>query len=349
MVITGRETLNLNPSVGGHPWDMVLEVPRANVPSPFSGSCMNDDGSVMFEEFTTLQLHHLLSNVEMAEYGDAYEVTEEYGDVQMDDHFCMYEFKVKKCARGRSHDWTDCPYTHPGEKARRRDPRKFQYSGNPCSEFRKGSCVKGDICEFAHGVFECWLHPSRYRTQPCKDGVQCRRKICFFAHTPEQLRILPPSHHVPTHTNRPESYDGTPSRLATDSHFATGSFGSSPTSTLYFPHCSTPTDSPPMSPVSSLGPNAFADLASSMRNLQIGKARRLSMSLMNGSPYSSPRIPYAVRPTPSSPGLKALEVWDDGGAREERMMERVESGKGVRAQIYAKLSRENALSESFGV
>ncbi|CAI9289119.1 unnamed protein product [Lactuca saligna] len=346
MVITGRETLNLHQSVGAgsHPWEMILEVPSTNAFLPFSGSSMNDDGSAMFEELTTMQLHHLLSNVEMAEYGDhAYEVGEECGDVQMDDQFCMYEFKVKRCARGRSHDWTDCPYTHPGEKARRRDPRKFHYSGNPCSEFRKGSCVKGDLCEFAHGVFECWLHPSRYRTQPCKDGVLCRRRICFFAHTPEQLRIVPPSHHVSTHSNRPESYDGSPRRLITDSHF-----GSSPTSTLYFPHCSTPADSPPMSPVSALGPNPFADLASSMRNLQIGKARRLGMSLMNGSTYSSTHIPYAVRPTPSRPSLKALEVWEEGGATEERMMERVESGKGVRAQIYAKLSRENSLSESCG-
>lgn len=74
------------------------------------------------------------------------------------------------------------------------------------------------------------------------------------------------------------------------------------------------------------------------------------MSLMNGSPpYSSPRFPYAVGPTPFRPGVNALEVWEEGGAAEERMMERVESGKQVRAQMYAKLSRENSLSESCGV
>jgi len=37
-------------------------------------------------------------------------------------------------------------------------------------------------------VFECWLHPSRYRTQLCKDGTGCGRRICFFAHTEEELR-----------------------------------------------------------------------------------------------------------------------------------------------------------------
>ncbi|XP_078439720.1 zinc finger CCCH domain-containing protein 20-like [Wolffia australiana] len=108
------------------------------------------------------------------------------------DEFRMYEFKVRRCVRGRSHDWTECPYAHPGEKARRRDPRKFNYSGVACPDFRKGACKRGDACEYAHGVFECWLHPSRYRTQACKDGVNCRRRVCFFAHTPDQLRAVSP-------------------------------------------------------------------------------------------------------------------------------------------------------------
>ncbi|KAL0444295.1 UNVERIFIED_CONTAM: Zinc finger CCCH domain-containing protein 2 [Sesamum latifolium] len=41
-------------------------------------------------------------------------------DPYSSDHFRMYEFKVRKCNRSRSHDWTDCPFAHPGEKARRR-------------------------------------------------------------------------------------------------------------------------------------------------------------------------------------------------------------------------------------
>ncbi|GJM89522.1 hypothetical protein PR202_ga05723 [Eleusine coracana subsp. coracana] len=43
---------------------------------------------------------------------------------EADDEFMMYEFKVRRCARARSHDWTACPYAHPGEAARRRDPRR---------------------------------------------------------------------------------------------------------------------------------------------------------------------------------------------------------------------------------
>lgn len=105
------------------------------------------------------------------------------------DQFRMHEFKVKRCPRARPHDWTQCPFAHPGEKARRRDPRRYKYSGTACPEFRKsGCCRRGDACPFAHGVFECWLHPSRYRTQLCTDGTSCRRRVCFFAHVESELR-----------------------------------------------------------------------------------------------------------------------------------------------------------------
>ncbi|KAG2730525.1 hypothetical protein I3760_01G297000 [Carya illinoinensis] len=104
------------------------------------------------------------------------------------DEFRMYTFKVKPCSRAYSHDWTDCPFVHPGENARRRDPQKYPYSCVPCPEFRKGTCQKGDTCEYAHGVFESWLHPAQYRTRICKDETGCMRKVCFFAHKPEELR-----------------------------------------------------------------------------------------------------------------------------------------------------------------
>uniref|UniRef100_A0A7N0V0B4 C3H1-type domain-containing protein n=1 Tax=Kalanchoe fedtschenkoi TaxID=63787 RepID=A0A7N0V0B4_KALFE len=106
------------------------------------------------------------------------------------DEFRMYSFKVRPCSRAYSHDWTECPFVHPGENARRRDPRKFHYSCVPCPDFRKGACRRGDMCEYAHGVFECWLHPAQYRTRLCKDGIDCARRVCFFAHTTEELRPL---------------------------------------------------------------------------------------------------------------------------------------------------------------
>lgn len=104
------------------------------------------------------------------------------------DDFRMYSFKIKPCSRAYTHDWTECPFVHPGENARRRDPRKYPYSCVPCPEFRKGSCQKGDSCEYAHGVFESWLHPAQYRTRLCKEEIGCTRKVCFFAHRPEDLR-----------------------------------------------------------------------------------------------------------------------------------------------------------------
>ncbi|WCJ19890.1 Zinc finger CCCH domain-containing protein 29 [Euphorbia peplus] len=104
------------------------------------------------------------------------------------DEFRMFCFKVKPCSRAYSHDWTECPFVHPGENARRRDPKKFPYSCVPCPEFRKGTCQKADACEYAHGVFESWLHPAQYRTRLCKDETGCARKVCFFAHRPDELR-----------------------------------------------------------------------------------------------------------------------------------------------------------------
>ena len=39
----------------------------------------------------------------------------------------------------------------------------------------QGTCKRGELCPFAHGVFEAWLHPARYRTQLCRDGSACER------------------------------------------------------------------------------------------------------------------------------------------------------------------------------
>ncbi|XP_028807872.1 zinc finger CCCH domain-containing protein 2 [Neltuma alba] len=173
------------------------------------------------------------------------------------EHFRMYEFKVRRCNRSRSHDWTDCPFAHPGEKARRRDPRKYHYSGTICSEYRRsGACRRGDSCEYAHGVFECWLHPARYRTEACKDGKNCKRKVCFFAHTPRQLRILPVNC-----SSSPDQISDKKNKFLKHSLGSnsccmfchrSANANSSPTSTLFgMSHFSPPLSpsSPPMSPI----------------------------------------------------------------------------------------------------
>jgi hypothetical protein len=94
---------------------------------------------------------------------------------------------VLPCDKRHPHDYLSCPYVHPGEKARRRDPRTHQALTCPGTK-RSGRCSRGVNCPYAHGVFELWLHPARYRTQLCTDGTSCTRRVCFFAHTPEQLR-----------------------------------------------------------------------------------------------------------------------------------------------------------------
>ncbi|KAE8676794.1 hypothetical protein F3Y22_tig00111582pilonHSYRG01203 [Hibiscus syriacus] len=106
------------------------------------------------------------------------------------DEFRMYTFTVQPCSRAYSHDWTECPFVHPGENARRCDPRRYLYNCVPCPEFRKGLCKQGDNCEYAHGIFKSWLHPAQYRTRLCKDETNCTRKVCFFAHNPKELRPL---------------------------------------------------------------------------------------------------------------------------------------------------------------
>ncbi|GMI83851.1 SOMNUS, Tandem CCCH Zinc Finger protein 4 [Hibiscus trionum] len=168
------------------------------------------------------------------------------------DHFRMYEFKVRRCTRSRSHDWTDCPFAHPGEKARRRDPRRYSYSSTVCSDFRRGGgCPRGDDCDFAHGVFECWLHPTRYRTEACKDGKNCKRKVCFFAHSSRELRLLP-AEASPKYKNSGSSCGSSPlSRNNNHCCLFCHSATSSPTSTLLsLSHLSrSPSLSPPLSPV----------------------------------------------------------------------------------------------------
>ncbi|KAL6758158.1 hypothetical protein V8C86DRAFT_1808997, partial [Haematococcus lacustris] len=106
------------------------------------------------------------------------------------DDFRMFALKVLPCSKRYCHDWTTCPYAHNGEKAKRRDPRLHQYTGVACPEMKKSmTCPRGDSCTFSHNVFEYWLHPSRYRTQLCNDGIGCNRKVCFFAHTLDELRV----------------------------------------------------------------------------------------------------------------------------------------------------------------
>ncbi|KAK4749474.1 hypothetical protein SAY87_026923 [Trapa incisa] len=161
------------------------------------------------------------------------------------DEFRMYSFKVRPCSRAYSHDWTECPFVHPGENARRRDPRKYHYSCVPCPEFRKGVCRRGDMCEYAHGVFECWLHPAQYRTRLCKDGTSCARRVCFFAHTEQELRPLYVSTGSAVPSPRSAAISGSAAAAAMDFAAAMSLLPGSPSSV---PVLSPSPFTPPMSP-----------------------------------------------------------------------------------------------------
>lgn len=325
-----------NQTVHVAPWpyrdDLTVDVHSALITSNGNGNSNDDFSSLQNDAALKALMRYLPSNS-----NDVVFESDNERDVDLpvgaysSDNFRMYDFKVRRCARGRSHDWTECPYAHPGEKARRRDPRKFHYSGTACPEFRKGSCRKGDACEYAHGVFECWLHPARYRTQPCKDGLSCRRRVCFFAHAPEQLRVLSPRAESPHWYN---SYDGS---------CESGS---------------PPTESPPLSPsVNSLsrshGSNSVNGLVASMRQIQLNKVNSMpsSWKAQIGSPrLGSTRarpgfcsLPATPTQSVGRPGSCYFDLWERSLGKEEAPMERVESGRDLRAKMFERIGKENPL------
>ncbi|KAL4301687.1 hypothetical protein GQ457_10G000910 [Hibiscus cannabinus] len=340
------ETHRPNPTVLVPPWPDPHHDQTDLVYSPVSYNATGNSFNLR-EALSALQ-RYLPSNEPDVDLDSEFSGPDSPVDAYSCDHFRMFEFKVRRCARGRSHDWTDCPYAHPGEKARRRDPRKFHYSGTACPDFRKGSCRKGDLCEFAHGVFECWLHPARYRTQPCKDGSGCRRRVCFFAHAPDQLRVVT--------SGSADSHDGSSPSCA-----KTLPFWSSPGSVS--PPVSPRADpSPPVSPMAqslsrSLGSASVNEMVASLRNLQLGKVKSLQVGCVSPSGYGSPRG-AVIRPgfcsLPSTPtrnlirsGIGYLDSWDKLWEEEEEpVMERVESGRDLRAKMFEKLSKENSLERA---
>ncbi|XP_021736001.1 zinc finger CCCH domain-containing protein 30-like [Chenopodium quinoa] len=162
--------------------------PLSSSPGNDSSSCPSD--SMLSPKILKLSDHSINQPPEKKEYPIDPSLPDIKNSIYATDEFRMFSFKVRHCSRAYSHDWTECPFVHPGENARRRDPRSYNYSCVPCPEFRKGTCRRGDLCEYAHGVFECWLHPAQYRTRLCKDGTSCNRRVCFFAHLPEELRPL---------------------------------------------------------------------------------------------------------------------------------------------------------------
>ncbi|KAK9273472.1 hypothetical protein L1049_018282 [Liquidambar formosana] len=112
-----------HPTVQVPPWDL-FDDPTADMTSPFpvsgvvnfNGNATSPNGGdynpfMLGEALTALQ--RFLPSNEFANESDD-------SDAPMDsftcDNFRMFEFKVRRCARGRSHDWTECPYAHPARR-----------------------------------------------------------------------------------------------------------------------------------------------------------------------------------------------------------------------------------------
>jgi len=185
-VKTSLEELLLSPGADigcSLPLSVNSSSPRSAV--PLSSAENGSPSSLVAPKFT---VSAVTTSSEKKEYPIALPSVE--SSMYATDEFRMYSFKVLLCPRAYTHDWTECPFYHPYENAKRRDLRKFTYSCVPCPDFKKGDCKRADNCEFAHGLFETWLHPDRYRTILCKDGTSCDRKVCFFAHVAEELRPI---------------------------------------------------------------------------------------------------------------------------------------------------------------
>ncbi|KAG6638385.1 hypothetical protein I3843_10G030600 [Carya illinoinensis] len=241
--LTLEQLLKPNGSDVEHKLTVLTGTMSLNSP-PLSSSPEN--GSLSVSDFTSLTKMNfsdlpIYSMSEKKEYPVDPSLPDIKNSIYSTDEFRMYSFKVRPCSRAYSHDWTECPFVHPGENARRRDPRKFHYSCVPCPDFRKGACRRGDMCEYAHGVFECWLHPAQYRTRLCKDGTNCARRVCFFAHTTEELRPL----YVSTGSAVPSPRSSTSGAAAMDFAAAMSLLPGSPSSVSVM---SPSPFTPPMSP-----------------------------------------------------------------------------------------------------
>ncbi len=61
--------------------------------------------------------------------------------------------QVVPCSKRYVHDWTECPFAHPQEKARRRDSELFSYTGIACPSMKKVS----PTCAFVPAPEYCCL------------------------------------------------------------------------------------------------------------------------------------------------------------------------------------------------
>jgi len=60
------------------------------------------------------------------------------------------------CANPLNHDWAQCPFAHPKDRARRRPPA-LTHMHQPCPDkMQGGECPRGGGCPYTHSVAEYW-------------------------------------------------------------------------------------------------------------------------------------------------------------------------------------------------
>lgn len=88
--------------------------------------------------------------------------------------------QVMKCPKRYVHDWRSCPFAHPTENARRRDPREVRYMPVPCPDYKRGLCLMVHLlAQFLWFCMPCSLFLS--------PSVASRHLIACFFHTSPEL------------------------------------------------------------------------------------------------------------------------------------------------------------------
>jgi hypothetical protein len=70
----------------------------------------------------------------------------------------------------QQHDWSQCFFAHPQERARRRSLQKYSYAAVLCPDMvNSGSCRHGDACDKSHSVGStaCTVAGDLYRSRSC--------------------------------------------------------------------------------------------------------------------------------------------------------------------------------------
>jgi hypothetical protein len=94
-----------------------------------------------------------------------------------------------------AHSWTECPYTHPGEKASRRCPRKHVYAAEACPDARKvcpmcavawpGASMRQHAATPTVHPHVCWVHLYHHYHH-------CYHHYCHQRVSPFSLPLTPP-------------------------------------------------------------------------------------------------------------------------------------------------------------